>query len=150
MTEFFKMTVDSFEALGVAVLILGFLISMGNFIKRMSRLGEQHEAFRKFRQDFGRSLLLSLDLLVAADIILTVALDLTFEALAMLGLLVIIRTFLHFVLELEVTGRFPWQEADKAAEGPKGSVPHPGPKDRVEPERPAGAGMEERQPTPSP
>ena len=53
--------------------------------------------------------MLALDLLVAADIILTVTLDLSFETLGMLGLLVLIRTFLHFVLELEVTGCWPWQ-----------------------------------------
>jgi uncharacterized membrane protein len=67
----------------------------------------------------GRTLLLALDLLVAADIILTVALDLSFEALGMLGLLVLIRTFLHFILELEISGRWPWQGAHGAADDPE-------------------------------
>jgi uncharacterized membrane protein len=62
---------------------------------------------------------MALDLLVAADIILTVTLDLSFEALGMLGLLVLIRTFLHFILELEVSGRWPWQAARRAADAPE-------------------------------
>lgn len=109
MTEYFKMAVIAFEAVAVMVLLLGAVLSMGRFIKHMFQATERHEAYRDFRQGFGRALLLALDLLVAADIILTVTLDLTFETLGMLGLLVLIRTFLHFVLELEVTGRWPWQ-----------------------------------------
>lgn len=56
---------------------------------------------------------MGLDLLVAADIILTVALEPSFESLGMLGLLVLIRTFLHFILELELTGRWPWQSSQE-------------------------------------
>ncbi|MEN8753810.1 MAG: DUF1622 domain-containing protein [Desulfobacterales bacterium] len=109
MTQLFEMAVIAFEALAVLVLIFGAVLFFGRFIKRIFRVTERHEAYREFRQGFGRTLLLALDLLVAADIILTVALDLSFETLGMLGLLVLIRTFLHFVLELEVTGRWPWQ-----------------------------------------
>ena len=109
MAELFKMAVVAFEAVGVAVLIFGFILSMGRFIKRIFQATEQHEAFREFRQGFGHTLLLALDLLVAADIILTITLELSFETLGMLGLLILIRTFLHFFLELEVSGHWPWQ-----------------------------------------
>jgi len=115
MAGLFKMTAVAFEAFGVAVLILGFGLSMGHFIRRIFRVTERHEAFREFRKGFGHTLLLALDLLVAADIILTITIDLSFETLGMLGLLVLIRTFLHFVLELEVTGRWPWQGSHLAA-----------------------------------
>jgi uncharacterized membrane protein len=108
MEEIFKIIVIVFEALGVGVLIFGFLLSMAHFIRRVM-VTERNEAFREFRKDFGHTLLLSLDLLVAADIILTVTLELSFETLGMLGLLVLIRTFLHFFLELEVSGHWPWQ-----------------------------------------
>jgi uncharacterized membrane protein len=114
MTELFKMTAVAFEAFGVAVLIFGFLLSMGYFIKSIFRETERHEAFRELRKGIGHTLLLSLDLLVAADIILTITIDLSFETLGMLGLLVLIRTFLHFVLELEVSGRWPWQHTPRA------------------------------------
>lgn len=109
MAEIFKITVVVFEALGVAVLIFGFVLSIAHFIKRVFQVTERHEAFREFRKDFGHTLLVSLDLLVAADIILTITLELSFETLGMLALLVLIRTFLHFFLELEVSGHWPWQ-----------------------------------------
>lgn len=109
MAEIFKITVVVFEALGVAVLIFGFVLSMAHFIRRVFQVTERHEAFREFRKDFGHTLLVSLDLLVAADIVLTITLELSFETLGMLGLLILIRTFLHFFLELEVSGHWPWQ-----------------------------------------
>jgi uncharacterized membrane protein len=115
MAELFKMAVVAFEAAGVAVLFFGFMLSMGRFIKRMLQVADRHAAFRELRQGFGHTLLLALDLLVAADIILTITIDLSFETLAILGLLVLIRTFLHFVLELEVSGRWPWQGSPLAS-----------------------------------
>jgi uncharacterized membrane protein len=108
MKEAFKIAVIAFEAMAVLVLIFGAVLLMGRFIKQMLQ-GSELQAYRTFRQGFGRSLLLALDLLIAADIILTVTLDLSFETLGMLGLLVLIRTILHVILELEVTGRWPWQ-----------------------------------------
>jgi uncharacterized membrane protein len=115
MAELFKMAVVAFEAAGVAVLTFGFMFSMGRFIKRMLQAADRHEAFRDLRHGFGHTLLLALDLLVAADIILTITIDLSFETLGMLGILVLIRTLLHFVLELEVSGRWPWQGSPLAS-----------------------------------
>ena len=117
MTEFFKMAVIGFEAVAVLVLVLGGVFAMGKFTRQMLKEPERQHAYRDFRQVFGRCLLLALDLLVAADIILTVTLELSFETLGMLGLLVLIRTFLHLVLELEVTGRWPWQGEHGSNEG---------------------------------
>ncbi|MFZ0727347.1 MAG: DUF1622 domain-containing protein [Desulfobacterales bacterium] len=119
MTELFKITVIAFETLAAGVLIIGATVFLVRFINALLRGSKGNEAFRKFRHGFGRTLLLALDLLVAADIILTVALDLSFEALGMLGLLVLIRTFLHFILELEISGRWPWQGAHGAADDPE-------------------------------
>jgi uncharacterized membrane protein len=109
MTEFFKVAVLVFEAIAVMVLIVGAVLCTGRLVMQMFRGTDRHEVYRNFREGFGRCLLLAVDLLVAADIILTVAVDHSFESLGMLGLLVLIRTFLHFVLELELTGRWPWQ-----------------------------------------
>lgn len=115
MTELFKIAVIAFEAAAVMVLLCGSILFIGRFIIRMLRTTERHKAYREFRQGFGRTLLLALDMLVAADIILTVTLELSFDTLGMLGLLVLIRTFLHFILELEITGRWPWQRRSQAA-----------------------------------
>lgn len=109
----------TFEAVAVAVLIFGTLFCLGRSIRQLFQGSKPHQVYRAFRQGFGRTLMLALDLLVAADIILTVTLDLSFETLGMLGLLVLIRTFLHFVLELEVTGRWPWQGSHKSADAPR-------------------------------
>ena len=119
MTELFNITIIAFETLAVGVLIIGATLFLARFIYAWRRGSQAHEAYRKFRHGFGRTLLLALDLLVAADIILTVALDLSFEALGMLGLLVLIRTFLHFILELEISGRWPWQGAHGSSGDPE-------------------------------
>jgi uncharacterized membrane protein len=111
MTEFFKVAVVAFEAIAVMVLIVGAVLCLTRLVKQMFQGTDRHEAYRDFREGFARTLLLAIDLLVAADIILTVALDLSLESFVVLGLLVLIRTFLHFTLELELTGRWPWQRS---------------------------------------
>jgi len=111
MKELFKVAVVAFEAIAVMALIVGTVLFIGRFVMQMFQGTNLQEAYRDFREGFGRSLLLAVDLLVAADIILTAALDLSFESLGMLGLLVLIRTFLHFLLELELTGHWPWQSS---------------------------------------
>ena len=116
MKEFFETTVVYFESAAVLVLILGTVFYLLWCVRQLVRGVSPQQAYRTFRHGFGRTLLLALDLLVAADIILTVTLELSFETLGMLGLLVLIRTFLHFVLELEVSGRWPWQEARESTD----------------------------------
>lgn len=111
MKEIFDIVVIAFEVVAVLVLILGVVFSLVISIRQLFQGAKPRLAYQVFRLGFGKALLLALDIMVAADIILTVTLDLSFEALAALGLLVLIRTFLHFVLELEVTGRWPWQAA---------------------------------------
>ncbi|WP_346763006.1 DUF1622 domain-containing protein [Arthrobacter sp. Soil736] len=71
--------------------------------------------YRSYRQLLGRSILLGLELLVAADIIRTVAVTPTFESVGVLAIIVLIRTFLSFSLELEITGRWPWQKEPSPA-----------------------------------
>ena len=62
-----------------------------------------------YRQTLARAILLGLEFLVAADIINTVAVDPSFRSVGVLGMIVLVRTFLSFTLELEITGRWPWQ-----------------------------------------
>lgn len=100
---------------GVAAMVIGILAATliaGGALLRKKR-GE--DVYHRYRQQLGRSILLGLELLVAADIIRTVAITPTFESVGVLGLIVVIRTFLSFSLELEVTGRWPWQKEPKAA-----------------------------------
>lgn len=70
---------------------------------------ETSRVFSETRQRLGRGILLGLEFLVAADIIHTVAVDFTFQTIGVLALIVLVRTFLSFTLEVELTGKWPWQ-----------------------------------------
>lgn len=95
------------DAAGVAVLIVGAIFAaIRAALNRRIAVGD---TYRLFRQQLGRSILLGLELLVAADIIRTVAVTPTLASVAVLAVIVAIRTFLSFSLELEITGRWPWQ-----------------------------------------
>lgn len=102
------------EFAGITVMVLGGLVACAVFVRRALR-GRTGAApgfeptYRALRADLGRAILLGLEFLVAADIIGTVAIEPTFRSLGVLGLIVLIRTFLSFSLEVEITGRWPWQ-----------------------------------------
>lgn len=95
------------DGVGVAVIALGALISAAGAIPRL----KTGSAYRVFREQLGRSILLGLEFLVAADIIRTVAVTPDARSVAVLGGIVLIRTFLSFSLQLEVTGYWPWQKS---------------------------------------
>lgn len=95
------------EAVGVGVMILGALLSMVLLAVRRRR--HATGLYRQFRQDLGRAILLGLEFLVAADIIRTVSEKPTLQGVTVLGLIVLIRTFLSFTLSVELEGRWPWQ-----------------------------------------
>lgn len=98
---------DVIDAAGVAVIVVGMLISTGGAVIELRR----HETgiYRHFRQQLGRTILLGLELLVVGDIVRTVAAQPTLTSVATLAIIVLIRTFLSFSLEVELTGRWPWQ-----------------------------------------
>jgi uncharacterized membrane protein len=118
MTEFFELVVVLFETLAVGVLIGGFLYFGSRLLKQWIQPAGHSSAYREFRKGFGRTLLLALDLLVAADLVLTMTVDLSFHSLGLLAGLVLIRTFLHLIIEMELTGHWPWQHGVPAAEKP--------------------------------
>ena len=96
---------NGIEIFGVLVIVLGIIWATFLFARR--RAAEQE--YQPYKIRIGRSLLLGLELLVAADIVKTIALDLTFTSLGLLAGLVLIRTFLSWTLVLEIEGRWPWQ-----------------------------------------
>ena len=97
------------DAAGVAAMVVGAVIATA--IAARDLLRRRPDVYRAYRRFLGRSILLGLELLVAADIIRTVAITPTLESVAVLAAIVLIRTFLSFSLELEITGRWPWQKA---------------------------------------
>ena len=99
------------DAVGVATIALGGVLAAGIAIGRLVR--RTPDTYRLFRGQLGRAILVGLELLVAADIIRTVAVTPTLESVAVLAGIVVIRTFLSWSLELEISGRWPWQSAPK-------------------------------------
>lgn len=91
---------------GVAIIVLGLLYALGRFVIPGASGGDR---YRRFREDIGRGILLGLEFLVAADIIRTVAVAPTLANVLVLGLVVLIRTFLSMALQVELEGRWPWQ-----------------------------------------
>ena len=105
-------------------IVLAVLLTLGRLVRRRSGV------YRRFRQEVGRAVLLGLELLVAADIIRTVAISPTLESVAVLSAIVLVRTFLSFSLDVELTGTWPWQrgvQATDTASPSVASVRGPGP-----------------------
>lgn len=107
------------EGVGVLAIILGAVVATIAFAVAL-RSKQVHEAYVVYRQDLGRAILLGLELLVAADIIRTVAVSPTLGSVAVLAVIVLIRTFLSMTLELEITGKWPWQQGTEAP--PRGGL----------------------------
>jgi uncharacterized membrane protein len=97
------------DVCGVAIIALGVLWATGRILWGVLRRHSSANAYRHYRQDVGRSILLGLELLVAGDIIRTVAVRPTFTNVGVLVIIVLVRTFLSWTLEVELSGRFPWQ-----------------------------------------
>jgi uncharacterized membrane protein len=101
------------DGAGAAVIVIGALAA--TILAGLRARGGQPDVYRRYRQQLGRSILLGLELLVAADIIRTVAVTPTLTSVAVLAGIVLIRTFLSFSLELEITGAWPWQKSKPPA-----------------------------------
>lgn len=104
---------SAIDIAGVVLIIGGLLIACGRYLLKFC---VQEGSYTIFRQDIGRAILLGLEVLVAGDIIKTVAVKPTPIGVAVLAGIVLIRTFLSFSLEVELNGRFPWQEAGEKKE----------------------------------
>jgi uncharacterized membrane protein len=117
---FVEQVVLVFEWLGVGVIAVGLIAALVSAARALVAGAGTAVAYDRVRSVFGRSVLLGLEILVAADIIRTVAVDPTMENLLVLGLLVLIRTFLSWSLEVELEGMWPWQRHRLDAEGESG------------------------------
>jgi uncharacterized membrane protein len=117
MTEFrqvMEVVGTAVDGAGVLIVVIGALWATTRFALVGSR-AEPGGAYRAYRQDMGRAILLGLEFLVAGDIIRTVVVSPTLENVAILGLIVLIRTFLSVALQLELEGRWPWQQSASPA-----------------------------------
>ncbi|WP_396593554.1 DUF1622 domain-containing protein [Brevundimonas sp. R86498] len=104
------------ELAGVAVILGGAVLATVIFVLDLLRTRDGAKAYERYRANLGRGILLGLELLVGADIIATITAPLTVESVGLLGLVVLIRTFLSFSLETEIEGVWPWRRRDAGGE----------------------------------
>lgn len=112
--ELIEFTAQGIETLAVAIMVSYIIIGTTRWVVHSAKTLDG--SYELYRVVLGKSLLVGLELLVAADIIRTVALDATPESLGMLGGLVVVRTFLGWSIVVEIEGRWPWQK--EAEPGP--------------------------------
>jgi uncharacterized membrane protein len=117
LTRLMEPVATALELFGVFVIVAGILWATARFLLRDLRSGDGVKAYERFRANLGRGILLGLEILVGADIVATVTAPLTFKSVGLLGLIVLIRTFLSFSLETEIEGRWPWRR--RGAQGEK-------------------------------
>lgn len=99
------------EAIGIGTITVFALYALFNAVIRMIKREDTDTVFHEFRQLLGRGILLGLEFLIASDIIYTVAVELTFQTIGVLAIVVLIRTFLSLTLEVEMSGKWPWQNS---------------------------------------
>ena len=107
MHELIERVASAFEAAGTAVMVVGALLA---FIPRAAGSRSPRDLVQGYRERLGRAIVLGLEFLVAADILQTISTEPTLRSVGTLGLIVLIRTFLSFSLEVELEGRWPWQQ----------------------------------------
>jgi uncharacterized membrane protein len=108
--ETMEEVVRGFEVVGVVILVAGALFALGRYALALAR-GEREGAYEIARQEIGRAILLGLEVLIIADIVLTITVDQTVESAVTLGIIVLVRIVLSFSLEVELEGRWPWQRS---------------------------------------
>lgn len=115
LEPFARICATTIELLGISI-IVGFAIYTLCFAGiELARKQSTELLYHQVRQRLGRGILLGLEFLVAADIIHTVAIELSFKSVGVLASILVIRTFLSFTLELELSGRWPWQRGSNKA-----------------------------------
>ena len=97
------------EVLAVLIIVVTIFYAMIDYTIKGLKAHDIESRYQELKTRLGKSLLLGLEILVAADIVRTVALEATIESVLTLGLLVLIRTFLSWALVVEIEGRWPWQ-----------------------------------------
>lgn len=107
--DWIEMAALAIEIIAVAIIMGAIVYAIARFLLKSIFKPEQEGQYQKLKVRLGKALLLGLEILVAADIIRTVALEATIESVVVLGMLVLIRTFLSWALVVEIEGRWPWQ-----------------------------------------
>jgi uncharacterized membrane protein len=116
--EFVEIAGTTAEIAGVILIVGGLVVASARYVLPSKTDGVSR--YQRYRQDLGRAILLGLEVLVAADIVRTVAFTPTMDSVLVLAMIVAIRTFLSWSLALELEGRWPWQRtAERLAPEPQ-------------------------------
>lgn len=107
LEHIFRWIAKGIEIAGVGIIVMGAAVAIFRVIRLQDRFGQ--ETYESFRRNLGHSILLGLEFLVAADIIATVSTKPDMDRVLVLGLVVLIRTFLSFSIQVELEGKFPWR-----------------------------------------
>lgn len=108
LNTYIEYIAKGFEITGVLIIVAGSLAAIWQYL--FSRQDKKKRSYKILRQELGKAILLGLEVLVAGDIIATVATEPTMNSVLVLGVIVLIRTFLSLSIEVEVEGSFPWQK----------------------------------------
>lgn len=113
LTHYIDIIAKTIEFLGVLIMVGGILFAVYLAVKSIHSF--THQTYLEIRQAVGKSILLGLEVLIAADIMATVVTTATLRSVMVLGFIVLIRTFLSLSLQVELEGRFPWQSKNNLA-----------------------------------
>ena len=108
--DLIELTAQAIETFAVAIIVIAIVHGTTRYLIHINQ--QAGDAYERFKAQLGKALLLVLEILVAADVIRTVVLDPNLQNVMILGLLVIIRTFLSWSVVVEIEGRWPWQGAE--------------------------------------
>jgi uncharacterized membrane protein len=114
--DWMENVVKAFEVAGVVILAVGSIVTLAGSALTVRR-GEWQSAYAQARRGIGRSILLGLEVLIIADIVQTITIDPTVDSAVTLGIIVLVRTFLSFSLEIELEGALPWRRQRRPEDG---------------------------------
>lgn len=106
--EWIEVAALAIEIIAVIIIIGSIVVALTRYFYRAFTHPDDERVYQQLKVHLGKALLLGLEILVAADVIRTVALEATLQSVIVLGLLVLIRTFLSWALVVEIEGRWPW------------------------------------------
>jgi uncharacterized membrane protein len=116
LVRLLEITTGIIEIMGVSVLVLGFLISVGRYLRHYRHMAKP-DLIQEFKRGLGRTVIIGLEILVAATIVKTVTKEATLISVGLLAGMIAVRTILSWTMVLEMDGHWPWQSGPRIREG---------------------------------